>query len=360
MGLGDKSMDSLTKWNYIVEKYNLLYNSAEGVIQKEWENYFSELFEYKKLFGEIESQRSMVIGSGQRVIPDIILRNNGKDLVDVELKQYNLVFDSKMEEQLKSYLKLLNLSIGVIICHKIFLCYIDYSVNKIYKVEIDFVKDNQDGVAFIDLLTKSAFNENAIKDFIRKKLETKRKIVEMRNKVNEEFVSNILKDYLRNEYTEEEINIALKDYEIKIVKNSKELNTHTVKIAPSKSKEVSFLDDAYFPLTPNYIIIKTSNARVNACGGNLYDATRHCWRVKFDTVNKYPYVLSVIEGVVKEVYKVKCWREAEKWDNDGNVDGRFEFIGEVAIDEVRQLFIGKTIPAKYRKPGMASPVIYSK
>ena len=152
-----------------------------------------------------------------------------------------------MEEQLKSYLKLLNLSIGVIICHKIFFCDFDYSANELYKVEIDFVKDNQDGVAFIDLLTKSAFNENAIKDFIRKKLETKQKIVEIRNKVNEEFVSNILKDYLRKEYTEEEINIALKDYEIKIVKNSKEFNTLTVKIAPLKSKEVPFLDDAKFP-----------------------------------------------------------------------------------------------------------------
>lgn len=359
-------MDSLTKWNYIVERYSLLYNSQESIIQKEWENYFSELFDYKKLFGEIDSQRSITIGSGQKVIPDIILKKNGKDLIDIELKQYNLVFESKMEEQLKSYLKLLNLSIGVIICHKIFFCYFDYSANKLYKVVIDFVKDNKDGAVFIDLLTKSVFNENMIKDFIQKKLEAKQKIAEIQNIVNEELISNLLKDYLRKQYTEEEINIALKDYEVKIVKNSWELNNSrefnapTVKIDPVKSKEVSFSEDANFPLTPNYIIIKTSYARVNACGGNLYDATRHCWRVKFDTVNKYPYVLAVIEGVVKEAYKVKRWQKAEKWDNDGNVDGRLEFVGEIAEEEIRKSFIGKTIPAKYRKPGMASPVIYSK
>ena len=72
-------------------------------------------------------------------------------------------------------------------------------------------------------------------------------------------------------------------------------------------------------------------------------------------------IASPVEGVVKEVYKVKCWREAEKWDNDkGNVDNRLECVGEIAEEGIRQLFIGKTIPAKYRKPGMASPVIYSK
>ncbi len=353
-------MDSLTKWNYIVERYSLLYNSQESAIQKEWENYFSELFDYKKLFGEIDSQRSIVIGAGQRVIPDIILRKSGKDLIDIELKQYNLVFDSKMEEQLKSYLKLLNLSIGVIICNKIIFCYFDYSANKLYKVVIDFVKDNRDGAVFIDLLTKSVFDENTIKDFIRKKLETKQRITEIQNKVNEELISNILKDYLREQYTEEEINIALKDYEVKIVKNSMEFNTPTVKIASIKSKEVSISEDENFPLTANYIIIKTSYARVNACGGNLYDATRHCWRVKFDTVNKYPYVLAVIEGVVKEAYKVKRWQKAEKWSNDSKVDGRLEFVGEIAEEEIRKSFIGKTIPTKYRRPGMASPVIYSK
>ena len=84
------------------------------------------------------------------------------------------------------------------------------------------------------------------------------------------------------------------------------------------------------------------------------------WRVKFDTVNRYKYVLAVIGGIVKEVYEVKYWQDAERWPNDGNVDGRLEFIGQVATGDVRNLFIGKTIPAKYRKPGMASPVIYSK
>jgi hypothetical protein len=172
-------MDTIKKWNYIVDRYNALYNSTESIIQKEWEGYFSELLDYKKIFGEIESQRNITIGSHQRVIPDIILRANDNDLVDIELKQYNLPFAIKMEEQLKSYLKLLKLSVGVIICQKLYLCYFDYSSDKIYKVAIDFVKDNKCGIDFIEMLNKINFNENIIKDFIRKQLETRVNIIKI-------------------------------------------------------------------------------------------------------------------------------------------------------------------------------------
>lgn len=352
-------MDTIKKWNYIVDRYNALYNSPESIIQKEWEGYFSELLDYKKIFGEIESQRNITIGSHQRVIPDIILRANDNDLVDIELKQYNLPFAIKMEEQLKSYLKLLNLSVGVIICQKLYLCYFDYSSDKIYKVAIDFVKDNKCGIDFIEMLNKINFNENIIKDFIRKQLESKINIVKIQNEINEELLNLLLNDYLSQQYSEEEIKEALKSYKISISKDSSTNATSNTK--PTSAKKIyEPVNDSDFPTTPNYIIIKTSYDRVNSCNGNLYDATRHCWRVKFDTVNRYKYVLAVIGGIVKEVYEVKCWQDAERWPNDGNVDGRLEFIGQVATEDVRNLFIGKTIPAKYRKPGMASPVIYSK
>lgn len=351
-------MDKIKKWNYIVDRYNALYNLPESIIQKEWEGYFSELLDYKKIFGEIESQRNITIGSHQRVIPDIILRANDNDLVDVELKQYNLPFSIKMEEQLKSYLKLLNLSVGVIICQKLYLCYFDYSSDKIDKVAIDFVKDNKNGIAFVEMLNKINFNENIIKDFIRKQLESKINIVKIQNEINDELLYLLLNDYLSQQYSEEEIKEALKNYKISISKDSS--TNATSNTIPTTGEEIEPIDDGDFPTTPNYIIIKTSYDRVNSCNGNLYDATRHCWRVKFDTANRYKYVLAVIGGIVKEVYEVKYWQDAERWPNDGNVDGRLEFIGQVATGDVRNLFIGKTIPAKYRKPGMASPVIYSK
>ena len=96
----------------------------------------------------------------------------------------------------------------------------------------------------------------------------------------------------------------------------------------------------------------------------MYHATRHSWRVSYEKVIHYGYVLAVIDGNVKEVYKVKQWNQVspeDVWGIDNNkAAGRFEFVGEVADDSIREKFINKTIPFKYRKPGMASPVVFSK
>lgn len=82
-----------------------------------------------------------------------------------------------------------------------------------------------------------------------------------------------------------------------------------------------------------------------------YEATRGCWKIRIPNKDRYPYVLSVTDGLVKEVYKVKEWHEQ---------GDRKEFTGEVAPDEIRNIFIDKRIPDYYAKKGMASPVLKSK
>lgn len=139
--------------------------------------------------------------------------------------------------------------------------------------------------------------------------------------------------------------------------NTATFSNPTIYPQPQTAQKVE-ADD--FPTEPNYIIIKTKNDRVASCNGSLYDATRHCWRVKYETVMKYKYVLAVIEGIVQEVYQVQYWQFAEKWSNDTDkAKGRLEFVGEIAPESIREQFIGKTIPYEYRKPGLASPVVFS-
>ena len=82
-----------------------------------------------------------------------------------------------------------------------------------------------------------------------------------------------------------------------------------------------------------------------------YEATRGCWRIRIPDIKKYPYVLSVTDGLVKEVYKVI------EWHTKGE---RKEFTGTVAPENIRKTFIGKRIPDYYSKKGMASPVLKSK
>ena len=112
---------SLTKiWNRIVDHYHDNFLEKEEVLQRDWEQIFSDLFNYKSLLGEIDSHRSIPIGSHQRTVPDIIIRGEHGDLFDVELKQYNMPFTVEMENQLKSYLDLLHISVGVLICQKLY------------------------------------------------------------------------------------------------------------------------------------------------------------------------------------------------------------------------------------------------
>lgn len=111
------------------------------------------------------------------------------------------------------------------------------------------------------------------------------------------------------------------------------------------------------PTDFGYMIIKVKWWRINEMTTQFgaqnarYEATRGCWRIRIPSIKKYPYVLSVTDGLVKEVYKVKEWHAKGE---------RKEFTGEVAPKEIRDLFIGLRIPDHYAKKGMASPVLKSK
>ncbi len=344
-------MDTKEKWNYIVKQHNSYNFQREEFIQSLWETYCSELFGYSKLFKEFESHMQMTIGSKEKVIPDIILKKDNKEVFDIELKQYNLRFSDDMENQLTSYLKLFNLSVGMVVCEEIHLYSYDIVANKIQKYVIDFKENNEDGIRLIELLQKETFSKEEIFKFIKERNDSKQNIEKIKNELTVNLVEDLIKNYFCKKYSTEEIVKALNDMHI-------EIKGKISKPEDSTTTSSSYFP-YYFPEEPKFIIIKTSYERVSKCNGSLYDATRHSWRVTFEKINNYPYVLSVIDKQVKEVYKVKCWKEAELWSVDNKVDGRFEFIGEVASDDIRNLWINKIIPEKYRKQGMASPVVYS-
>ena len=105
----------------------------------------------------------------------------------------------------------------------------------------------------------------------------------------------------------------------------------------------------------DYIIIKVKESVINGDrGGNLYETTRRAWRAKLETAMPYRYVLSVVGGVVQEVYKVSRWYTSPEYAP------RIEFEGTVAEFDIRNLFVGKMIPECYRQKGLASPFLYKK
>lgn len=108
--------------------------------------------------------------------------------------------------------------------------------------------------------------------------------------------------------------------------------------------------DEYKEPNEKYIIIKTTTNAIAANGG-LYEATRRAWRASLEKAKKYKYVLSVVNGIVREVYVAKEWYQY-------NLD-RIAFEGEVSHDAISSLK-GKLIPKKYRKKGNANPFLYKR
>ena len=170
-------MTNIEKWNLIVNDYKQLYGSLEAKIQEKWEQYCSALFNYQKLFNEIDTQKHLAVGSGNTLIPDIILRINDKDIFDIELKQYNLIFNNSFETQLISYFNQTHLSVGMVVCHKIYLFYYEYETATINKIEIPFEKDNQDGITLVEILTKDYFSIEKIKNFVLNKIKHEQNVL---------------------------------------------------------------------------------------------------------------------------------------------------------------------------------------
>lgn len=85
----------------------------------------------------------------------------------------------------------------------------------------------------------------------------------------------------------------------------------------------------------------------------LYQTVRSAWTMKLDNAKKYPYVLGVINGVVKGVYKVNTWQKHQFIEN------RIEFIGEKANEDMCKKYLDKRIPERFMKKGASSPFFYS-
>ena len=227
--------ESNTLWNLIVDAANRSKNCPETHVQAEWVDIFHEIFGYSKLFGEIKEQEKIIIGSHERTIPDILITQNGKSLFVVELKCYNMSKQDKYVEQLKSYMKLLDLEIGVLVCNKLYIFCKDTNGEYPY-IEIPFEKDNKNGELFVESFSKKNFNTDFIKDFIledkKKQEETEavRKALDAICADGESF----LKQYLTEKYSEEAVDRVLEEYIVSIQIRSKRVVITTPRPGPTK------------------------------------------------------------------------------------------------------------------------------
>ena len=118
-------------------------------------------------------------------------------------------------------------------------------------------------------------------------------------------------------------------------------------------------------LHDNIAIIKITKSYKSHKNGisplELYDITRGCWKRKLKSLQDAEIVLAVVSGEVKEVYTVDSWMEASELNRETipydaeKEKGRIGFSGQVAPDDIRSKYIGKSVAGLYKR-GEADPV----
>jgi hypothetical protein len=216
-------MTSNEKWNLICDYFEKNRYSPEQKIQTVWESIFSELLNYSRLENEVERHRNIKIGSTERVITDIIIRTQESDLFIVELKQSSISVNNGMVQQLISYLKQLHNDLGILICDKMYIFDYDYQKNdeEQNKIEIEFIKDDPDGIEFVELFSKYDFNKDAIKKFIQNKNETNINIQIIKKEISIELIHDLLLKHFLGRFDKKLFNEAIKCFDISVsIKNS--------------------------------------------------------------------------------------------------------------------------------------------
>ena len=205
-------------WDIIVSSYNKMFFSREDEIQKAWEEMFADasIFGYSKFMGEIDSHRKMHIGSVDRIIPDIIIRDaiNNKDLFIVELKQYKIGFNTNYKSQLFSYMRFANVKIGILICDKIYVYYLNDDVEK--ESIIPFEQSNINGIKLCNLLKKDNYSIEKVVEFIENNEKVVSDIEAIKNDLSSEKIKEIVVEYYKQLYTEEVVEGALSNIDFTI------------------------------------------------------------------------------------------------------------------------------------------------
>lgn len=209
------------EWKFLVNEHIKNRNESEDKIQSLWESYLTHPFQFGYSENkELISKIPLHIGSRNIEIPDIVLSINDKKICVIELKRYNLSKSKNYEEQLLNYMGHTNLhiSLGVLICDKLYIYWRNFAENKTDCLEIPFEEDNELGIKFVELFCKQNFDLEKIHNFIRDKNNSKTNIENIKREITKELIEKLLRQHFSSEYSEEDFDKAFSGIDIEIGK----------------------------------------------------------------------------------------------------------------------------------------------
>jgi hypothetical protein len=116
------------------------------------------------------------------------------------------------------------------------------------------------------------------------------------------------------------------------------------------------------------LIIKNRQERIDKVG--IYDAVRFCWKASRN-VKKADYVLCVVKGIIKAVFKPSQWYEIKLGEEipqefqhimrGTTTQTRWAFVGEdiTKMPDIKKRYKERALPKDMMKKGMSNPVLYS-
>ena len=123
-------------------------------------------------------------------------------------------------------------------------------------------------------------------------------------------------------------------------------------------------------ITEPAVMIRINKAfRYSMTDMELYDYTRGQWVLSPENASKAKYAFSIYQGIIQEVYEVLQWFPAGSTysvrQGPNNVDikeletleGRYEFVGNLAPEEIRKKYKYKAVD-HYFKKGNSNPIMY--
>jgi hypothetical protein len=131
---------------------------------------------------------------------------------------------------------------------------------------------------------------------------------------------------------------------------------------PMNAKEIIDKYSAETAIFKHRVIMITINKSI--LEKSTYDATRFAWKINKKKADLAEYVISVSQGIIKDVFVVdeKGWREATIINFPELISeniGRYGFSGYKAPETILRQYCGKRIPNEFRKKGAVNPIKYN-
>ncbi|MBL1353069.1 MAG: hypothetical protein COA61_007055 [Zetaproteobacteria bacterium] len=228
----------MEKWNELC--YMLSENLSSNVNEQVFEIKVIQAFEklgWSEFNHEIVVRESIHLGAANRISPDLVLKlkESGNQFV-VEVKKPSIeVGHSNFKSQLSSYMGIMRLETGLLIGNKIQI-YLDgklFNQSGIVLIdEIEFKRDNEKGLKFIQLFNKEKYSKQNIKNHAHEKFQQLKELEDFKTlkkqsltETFQEKIINLLKLGLRHDYPEKTLEKFFEEFDIIIKHKTNNVET---------------------------------------------------------------------------------------------------------------------------------------